>query len=204
MDTLCDVRSFRISGEKEVALDTPLKDDEELIGVVHLGSGQNCFTVNVLNEIEEHLLKIQHIRSKAVFRMKNTPTTDTHGEFPPTAIILQGTGKFFSNGLHLPSVVEEGAELLHALHRVIGTVMMSPVPIIASINGHAVRKARCCPIAVQRLLQFAGGAILATVCDHRVMNTQKGFYCVNEHNVPIPFTLGKPWAEFRRLIALLL
>lgn len=97
----------------------------------------------------------------------------------PAAVVLTGQGKFFSNGLDLewmmanveqggPSLVANG---LQALYRRLVTF---PTATVAAVNGHA----------------FAGGGMLALACDQRVMRTDRGFFCLPEVDINIPFTPG--------------
>jgi Delta3-Delta2-enoyl-CoA isomerase len=97
----------------------------------------------------------------------------------PAAVVLTGEGKFFSNGLDLEWMVahlDEGgpalvANGLQALYRRLVTF---PVATVAAINGHA----------------FAGGGMLALACDQRVMRSGRGFFCLPEVDINIPFTTG--------------
>ncbi len=95
------------------------------------------------------------------------------------AVVLTGQGKFFSNGLDLewmvanadqggPALVASGLE---ALYRRLVTF---PTATVAAVNGHA----------------FAGGGMLALACDQRVMRTDRGFFCLPEVDINIPFTDG--------------
>jgi enoyl-CoA hydratase/carnithine racemase len=53
-------------------------------------------------------------------------------------------------------------------------ILMAPVPVIASINGHA----------------FGNGAMLACACDYRFMKSDRGFFCFPEVDISIPFLPG--------------
>ena len=74
------------------------------------------------------------------------------------ALVLTGEGNVFSAGLALPELIEldrRGMTLLierfeQAMHR----MLAFPRATVAAINGHA----------------FAGGCVLALMCDARVMN----------------------------------
>ena len=97
----------------------------------------------------------------------------------PAAVVLTGEGKFFSNGLDLEWMVahaDEGgpalvANGLQALYRRLVTF---PTATVAAMNGHA----------------FAGGGMLALACDQRVMRADRGYFCLPEVDINIPFTDG--------------
>ncbi|MDQ3103279.1 MAG: enoyl-CoA hydratase/isomerase family protein [Actinomycetota bacterium] len=96
----------------------------------------------------------------------------------PAAIVLSGTGKFFSNGLDLEWMTEagqEGAEKnVDRVQALFSRVLTSGVPVVAALNGHT----------------FAAGAMLALACDERVMRKDRGFFCLPEADINIPFTPG--------------
>ncbi|CEL92911.1 unnamed protein product [Vitrella brassicaformis CCMP3155] len=92
------------------------------------------------------------------------------------AVVLTGKSgsKFFSNGLKFEALSSEPGRLLTTFHKLMARLMSFPVPTVAAINGHA----------------FAGGAMLAFCCDWRVMNSAKGWICVNEVDLGLPLTPG--------------
>jgi enoyl-CoA hydratase/carnithine racemase len=96
----------------------------------------------------------------------------------PAAIVLTGTGKFFSNGLDLEWMTEAGEDgavrNVERVQALFSRVLTSPVAIVAALNGHA----------------FAAGAMLALACDQRVMRKDRGFFCLPEADINIPFTPG--------------
>ncbi|HUM10007.1 MAG TPA: enoyl-CoA hydratase/isomerase family protein [Myxococcaceae bacterium] len=84
------------------------------------------------------------------------------------AILLTGSGKFFSFGFDIPEFMEAPKEAFAAylekftaLYR---TLFAHPKPVVAAINGHAV----------------AGGCMLATACDARVMAKENAKIGLNE------------------------
>jgi Delta3-Delta2-enoyl-CoA isomerase len=96
----------------------------------------------------------------------------------PAAVVVTGTGKFFSNGLDLDwmgnATPDEAEASVQAVQDLLSRVLTSPVAIVAAINGHV----------------FAAGAMLALACDARVMREDRGFFCLPEVDINIPFTPG--------------
>ncbi len=96
----------------------------------------------------------------------------------PGALVITGEGKFFSNGLDLDwlgSAPEGGAEaLLARVHALLGRLLAFPTVTVAAINGHV----------------FAAGAMMATACDIRVMRADRGYWCLPEVDIGLPFTPG--------------
>jgi len=105
--------------------------------------------------------------------LDNVEASDT-----AAAVVLTGTGKFFSNGLDLEGMTEAGAEstrlVVEGLQALYMRLLAFPVPVIAAVNGHA----------------FAGGAMLALACDERVMREDRGYFCLPEVDINIPFVSG--------------
>ncbi len=84
------------------------------------------------------------------------------------AILVTGTGKFFSFGFDIPKFLDHSREAFlawlkkfAALYR---DLFACPKPVIAALNGHAV----------------AGGCMLALACDARLMSAGKGKIALNE------------------------
>jgi enoyl-CoA hydratase len=91
------------------------------------------------------------------------------------ALVLTGSGRFFSGGLDLRIVPgysrAEQREFLGILNRLIAKLYASPVPVVAAVNGHAV----------------AGAFILALATDYRVGPTGNAQFGLTEARVGIPF-----------------
>ena len=95
----------------------------------------------------------------------------------PAALVLTGTGKFFSNGLdldYMSSNPSDAEATLGRVHALFGRVLGLEVPTVAAINGHA----------------FAGGAMLALAFDQAVMREDRGYFCLPEADLGLPFTPG--------------
>jgi enoyl-CoA hydratase len=91
------------------------------------------------------------------------------------ALILTGTGSAFSAGVDLFRVLKGGADYLRlflpAMEGFFTALITFRKPLIAAINGHAI----------------AGGCIIASACDHRVMAESTGRIGVPELVVGVPF-----------------
>ncbi len=108
----------------------------------------------------------------------NKALDQAEGAAEPTALVLTGDGKFFSNGLDLAWMSGEGrdqaGDVVTGMLRIFARVLCSPLVTVAAINGHA----------------FAGGAMLALACDFRVMRTDRGFFCIPEIDLGLPLQPG--------------
>jgi Delta3-Delta2-enoyl-CoA isomerase len=96
-----------------------------------------------------------------------------------TAAVLTGDGKFFSNGLDLDWMMANAdkggpSEVVNGLQQLYLRLVTFPTAIVAAVNGHA----------------FAGGGMLALACDQRVMREDRGFFCLPEVDINIPFSNG--------------
>ncbi len=93
------------------------------------------------------------------------------------AVVLTGRGSIFSAGVDLLRLRDGGPgyldEFLPALSEVFLAVFNCSLPVVAAVNGHAI----------------AGGCILASACDHRVMNAGHGRIGVTELLVGVPFPI---------------
>lgn len=65
-------------------------------------------------------------------------------------------------------------DFMYGMNAVFKALLLSPVPVIAAINGHA----------------FGNGAILACACDFRFMRADRGYFCFPEVDLGIPFLPG--------------
>jgi enoyl-CoA hydratase/carnithine racemase len=96
----------------------------------------------------------------------------------PTALVLTGDGKFFSNGLDVTWLSgpgkDQAGDVVTGMLRIFARVLASPLVTVAALNGHA----------------FAGGAMLALACDFRVMRTDRGFFCIPEIDLGLPLAPG--------------
>lgn len=95
----------------------------------------------------------------------------------PRALVTTATGKFWSNGLDLAWMsahVDEIDSFVARVHALFARVLGMGCPTVAAIQGHA----------------FAAAAMLALAHDQRVMRADRGFFCLPEVDISIPFTPG--------------
>jgi enoyl-CoA hydratase/carnithine racemase len=95
----------------------------------------------------------------------------------PRAAVLVGTGKIWSNGLDLEWMgahPDQINDLLGQVHGLYARILGLGVPVVAAIQGHC----------------FAAGAMLALACDSRIMRQDRGYFCLPEADINIPFTAG--------------
>ncbi|MGY1754708.1 enoyl-CoA hydratase-related protein [Blastococcus sp. SYSU D01042] len=93
------------------------------------------------------------------------------------ALVTTATGKFFSNGLDLEWLAtheEERGGYVADVQDLLARVLALPLVTVAAIQGHA----------------FAAGAMLTLSHDVRVMRADRGFWCLPEVDIHIPFTPG--------------
>jgi Delta3-Delta2-enoyl-CoA isomerase len=95
----------------------------------------------------------------------------------PRALVTTAQGKIWSNGLDLDWLaanVGEANSLLSSVHGLLARVLTIGVPTVAALQGHT----------------FAAGAMLALAHDQRVMRADRGYFCLPEADIRIPFSHG--------------
>jgi enoyl-CoA hydratase/carnithine racemase len=95
----------------------------------------------------------------------------------PRALVTTASGKMYSNGLDLEWLGQHGDQLasyVRDVQALLARVLEFPAPTVAAIQGHA----------------FAAGAMLALAHDFRVMRADRGYFCLPEVDINIPFTPG--------------
>lgn len=95
----------------------------------------------------------------------------------PAALVTTGAGKFYSSGLDLDWMgrvdSKQVQEHMDHVHNTFLRILTFPMITVAALNGHA----------------FAAGAMLALAHDYRVMRADRGFFCLPEVDIKIPFTI---------------
>jgi Delta3-Delta2-enoyl-CoA isomerase len=95
----------------------------------------------------------------------------------PRALVTAATGKIWSNGLDLEWMAAHGDDAMafvSRVHALLARLLELSVPSVAALQGHT----------------FAAGAMLALAHDQRVMRADRGFFCLPEIDINIPFTPG--------------
>lgn len=107
--------------------------------------------------------------------------TEVEAGTGPAALVLTAQGKFFSNGL-VPELFVE-PEYTETYQRLVSRFLVSQVPSVCAINGHC----------------YAGGLLLALACDARYARAERGFLCLPETLIKVPFTSGLAALAMARL-----
>ena len=137
---------------------------DESVAVVSLNSGENRFNPDFLNAFLQVLDEIEH---------HTTART----------LVVHGTHeKIFSNGIDLEwlaPLIQDGdiaaaKDFFFLLNKLLQRLVSYPAITIAAITGHA----------------FAGCAIMACTFDFRLMRSDRGFFCLPEVDLGIPFLPG--------------
>ncbi|WP_367320333.1 enoyl-CoA hydratase-related protein [Streptomyces sp. HUAS ZL42] len=95
----------------------------------------------------------------------------------PRALVTAATGKFYSNGLDLDWLfahADHYQDYVVSVHALFARVLSLPLITVAALQGHT----------------FAAGAMFSLAHDFRVMRADRGFWCLPEADINIPFTPG--------------
>jgi enoyl-CoA hydratase/carnithine racemase len=122
------------------------------------GDNDNTFNPDVLAEYHQHFDRIENNHENAAL------------------IITSDHPKTFCNGIDLTWLLTQSPEgfkeFVEKLENFFLRVATLNLPVIAAINGNC----------------YAGGAIMASACDFRMMRADRGRFCFSEVNIKIPFT----------------
>lgn len=126
--------------------------------VFTMTEGENRFSPSFLDTVDEALDEVEAAEGAV-------------------ALVTTGEGKFYSNGLDLEWLSSSEGQAnapayVDRVHGLFARVLAFPVPTVAALNGHT----------------FAAGAMLSLSHDLRVMRSDRGFWCLPEADINIPFT----------------
>mmetsp|Transcript_22082 Transcript_22082/g.50882 ORF Transcript_22082/g.50882 Transcript_22082/m.50882 type:complete len:270 (+) Transcript_22082:78-887(+) len=149
-------------------------DGDKIIGTLvtlTMNRGENLFNNELVTLLHSALDAVQTV------------------EHPKALIVTGGDTKFFSNGLDLTALQQEGSastssssssHMVTNVWRFLARLLVLDCHTIAAINGHA----------------FGAGLFLALACDARIMRTQRGY--LNWPEVNLGMRLGKGFAELTK------
>ncbi|MFJ5271600.1 enoyl-CoA hydratase-related protein [Streptomyces sp. NPDC088358] len=95
----------------------------------------------------------------------------------PRALVTAATGKFYSNGLDLEWLsahADQHDDYIVSVHKLFARLLSLPMITVAALQGHT----------------FAAGAMFSLAHDFRVMRSDRGFWCLPEADINMPFTPG--------------
>lgn len=95
----------------------------------------------------------------------------------PRALVTAATGKFYSNGLDLDWLfahADQHHDYVVSVHELFARTLSLPMVTVAALQGHT----------------FAAGAMFSLAHDFRVMRADRGYWCLPEADIDIPFTPG--------------
>ncbi len=95
----------------------------------------------------------------------------------PRALVTVATGKIYSNGLDLQWLsanLDQLPDYVTSVQQLLARVLSLPMVSVAALQGHT----------------FAAGAIFSMAHDFRVMRADRGYWCLPEVDIHIPFTPG--------------
>jgi Delta3-Delta2-enoyl-CoA isomerase len=137
---------------------------DEHVAIVTLNSGENRFNPEFLNAFLEVLDLLEN---------------DTDAR---TLVVTSSHENIFSNGIDLDWLIpvlgkgdtDTAKDFFYLMNRLFTRTITYPMVTVAAINGHA----------------FGGGAIYSCAYDFRFMRTGRGFFCLPEVDIGIPFLPG--------------
>ena len=95
----------------------------------------------------------------------------------PRALVTTASGKIWSNGLDLEWLFEHPERFpayTGQVHALFARVLRLPMVTVAALQGHT----------------FAAGALLSLCHDLRIMRADRGYWCLPEADINIPFSVG--------------
>jgi Delta3-Delta2-enoyl-CoA isomerase len=95
----------------------------------------------------------------------------------PKALVTAATGKFWSNGLDLEwffAHADQGVGYVIDVQELLARTLTLPMVTVAALQGHV----------------FAAGAMFSLAHDQRVMRADRGYWCLPEAEIDIPFSPG--------------
>ena len=131
----------------------PYLEREGEVAILHLGCAERTDNSNPENRFRPEWMARFH-----------ELLDEVEAESGPRAVVTVGAGKYYSTGADLDWGAQHPDEIddyLSDIQRLFARVLVSPVPMIAALQGHA----------------FGAGAFLALAHDRAVMREDRGYFC---------------------------
>jgi enoyl-CoA hydratase/carnithine racemase len=116
--------------------------------------------------------------NRAFLEAHNSALDEVEASEGPAALVTTGAGKFYSNGLDLDWLTERSAAEVESfvsdVESWFARILAFPMVTVGALNGHC----------------FAGGAMLSLAHDFRIMRNDRGYWCLPEIDLGIPFRPG--------------
>lgn len=128
------------------------------VGVLVMDEGENRFTPDTIARLDDLLDEVD-------------------GDEEIGALVVTGTGKFFSNGFDINALTtlgEDAIAFVGATEKLWARLLVAPYTVVTALNGHA----------------FGAGAMLALAGDLRIGRTERGYWCLPEAELGMPFSPG--------------
>lgn len=139
-------------------------EKDESVAIIKLNNGenrQNLVFAQTLNRVLDEILDDPAIYAAVI--------TSTDPKNWSQGIDIDWLGKQFQD-----QAFDNIKQFMYTMNNVFKKLLLLPIPVIASINGHA----------------FGNGAILSCACDFRFMKSDRGYFCFPEVDLGIPFLPG--------------
>lgn len=137
---------------------------DETVAVVSMNSGENCLNLDFIKAYLDVLDQVEKETS-----VKTLVVHSSHEKIFSNGLDLEWLGPVFQNR-------EFGviSDFFYQMNRLYKRILLYPMITIAAINGHA----------------FAAGAILTCAFDFRFMRSDRGYFCLPEIDLGMPFLPG--------------
>lgn len=139
-------------------------EKDESVAIIKLNNNenrQNLAFAQAMNRILDDIIGDPGISAAVI--------TSTDPKNWSQGIDIEWLGKQFQD-----QAFDQIKAFMYGMNEVFKKLLLLPIPVIASINGHA----------------FGNGAILSCACDFRLMKSDRGFFCFPEVDLGIPFLPG--------------
>jgi enoyl-CoA hydratase/carnithine racemase len=139
-------------------------EKNETVAVIKLNNGenrQNLEFAQTMCSVLDEIINDVEITAAVI--------TSTDEKCWSLGVDIEWLGKQFAD-----QNLDNIKKFMYGMNDVFKKLLLLPVPVIASINGHA----------------FGNGAILSCACDFRLMKSDRGYFCFPEVDLGIPFLPG--------------